>query len=328
MTLFWVGALALTILLYVLLDGFDLGVGILFLFSRDEMNRRSMLAAIAPVWDGNETWLVLTAAILFGAFSRVFALALSAFYLPVIVGVCALVLRGVSFEFRSKARTSRRLWDAAFAGGSLVATFVQGAALGALVAGLPVQSGQYTGGTFGWLSSFSVLCGVGLCIGYALLGVGWLIKKSEGRLRDAAYKLLPWLLGALLVELAVALFNAHVNNLQILDRWVRRPELLAVPIGAALVAWVILGGAWRRRDDRPFLMITSMFAAAFAVVAVSLWPYMVPFSLTISQGASPPESMWFMFWGAGLIALPLTLGYTLLVYRVFRGKVVASREYD
>jgi len=180
MTLFWVGALALTILLYVLLDGFDLGVGILFLFSRDEMNRRSMLAAIAPVWDGNETWLVLTAAILFGAFSRVFALALSAFYLPVIVGVCALVLRGVSFEFRSKARTSRRLWDAAFAGGSLVATFVQGAALGALVAGLPVQSGQYTGGTFGWLSSFSVLCGVGLCIGYALLGVGWLIKSLKG----------------------------------------------------------------------------------------------------------------------------------------------------
>lgn len=328
MTLFWVSALALTILLYILLDGFDLGVGILLLFSRDEVNRRRMFAAISPVWDGNETWLVLTATILFGAFSKVFALALSAFYLPVLVGVCALILRGVAFEFRSKAKTSRRFWDVAFAAGSLVAAFVQGAALGALAAGLPVQDGQYTGGTFGWLSPFSLLCGVGLCIGYALLGVGWLIKKCEGRLRDAAYKLVPWLLAALLVVLLIALLNAHANNLHVLDRWIQRPLLLAIPVATAFGTWVLLGGAWRRRDDRPFLMITLLFAAAFAAIAVSFWPYMVPFSLTVAQAASPPESTWFMFWGAGLIALPLTLVYTLVVYRIFRGKVVDSMGYE
>jgi cytochrome bd ubiquinol oxidase subunit II len=328
MTLFWIIALAITILLYVLLDGFDLGVGMLFLFSRDESNRRRMLAAISPVWDGNETWLVLTATILFGAFSRVFALALSALYLPVIVGICALILRGVSFEFRARATRSRSFWDAAFAVGSLVATFVQGAALGALATGLPVRDGKYTGGPFGWLSVVSVLCGAALCLGYALLGVGWLIKKCEGRLRDAGYKLFPRLLIALLAVLVLIAFDAHANSLRILVRWTQHPSLLVVPIVAGLGTWGLLGGAWRRRDDRPFLMITGIFAAAFAAIAMSFWPYMLPYSVTVAEGASPPESTWFMFWGAGLIALPLTLGYTLVVYHVFRGKVVDSGSYE
>jgi cytochrome bd ubiquinol oxidase subunit II len=327
-TLFWVVALAVTILLYILLDGFDLGVGMLFLFSRDESNRRRMLAAIAPVWDGNETWLVLTGTILFGAFSRVFALALSALYLPVIVGICALILRGVSFEFRAKATHSRSFWDGAFAVGSLVATFVQGAALGALASGLPVQDGRYTGGPFGWLSVVSVLCGAALCVGYALLGVGWLIKKCEGRLHEAAYNLFPWLLGAFVGLLVLVAFDAHANSLQILSRWVQHPSLLAVPVATALGAWVLLGGAWRQRDDRPFLTITGIFAAAFAAIAMSFWPYMLPYSVTVAEGASPPESTWFMFWGAGLVALPLTLGYTLLVYHVFRGKVLDSASYE
>jgi cytochrome bd ubiquinol oxidase subunit II len=328
MTLFWICALALTILLYILLDGFDLGVGILFLFSRDEQNRGRMLAAISPVWDGNETWLVLTGTILFGAFSRVFALALSALYLPVIVGICALVLRGVAFEFRASARGSRRFWEAAFAGGSLVASFVQGAALGALVAGLRIRDGQYAGGTFGWLSTFSVLCGIGLCIGYALLGAAWLVKKTEGRLRDMAYRLLPWLLIGLFVLVALSLANARATHLAVWSRWLDRPYLLAIPLGVALATWALLGGAWRRRDDRPFLIGTSLFSAAFSAVAVSFWPYMVPFSLTVAESVSPPESTWFMFWGAGLVALPLTLAYTLIVYHVFRGKVVDSAEYD
>ena len=328
MTFFWVIALAVTILLYVLLDGFDLGVGMLFLFSRDELNRRRMLAAISPVWDGNETWLVLTGTILFGAFSRVFATALSALYLPVIVGICALILRGVAFEFRERATLSRGFWDAAFGVGSLVATFVQGAALGALATGLPLEEGRYTGGPFGWLSPVSVLCGVSLCLGYSLLGVGWLIKKCEGRLREAAYSLFPWLLGALLALLALIALKAQEDSLRILDRWVQYPSLLAVPIATALGAWVLLGGTWRRGDDRPFLAVTGIFAAAFAAIAISFWPYMLPYSVTISEAASPPESTWFMFWGAGLVALPLTLGYTLVVYHVFRGKLVESAGYE
>ena len=327
MTLFWAVALAVTILLYILLDGFDLGVGILFLFSRDEANRRRMLAAISPVWDGNETYLVLAGTILFGAFSRVFALMLSALYLPVIVGVCALILRGVAFEFREKATLSKKFWDAAFGAGSLVATFVQGAALGALATGLALQDGRYTGGPFGWLSLVSVLCGTALCLGYALLGAGWLIKKSEGRLREAAYSLSPRLLGALLVLVALVAFAAHADSLRILDRWAQHPSLLAVPVATALGAWLLLGGTWRRGDDRPFLAVTGIFAAAFAAIVMSFWPYMLPYSVTVAEGASPPESTWFMFWGAGLIALPLTLGNTLIVYHVFRGKVVDSEGY-
>jgi cytochrome bd ubiquinol oxidase subunit II len=328
MTLFWIVALAATILLYVLLDGFDLGVGMLFLFSRDESDRRRMLAAVSPVWDGNETYLVLAGTILFGAFSRVFALTLSALYLPVIVGICALILRGVAFEFRARATRSRGFWDAAFGAGSLVATFVQGAALGALATGLRLQDGRYTGGPFGWLSIVSVLCGAAMCLGYALLGVGWLIKKCEGRLREAAYRLFPWLLGALLVLLVLVVLAAHADSLRILNRWVQHPSLLAVPVATALGAWVLLGGTWRRCDDRPFLAVTVIFAAAFAAIAMSFWPYMLPYSVTVAEGASPPESTWFMFWGAGLIALPLTLGNTLIVYHVFRGKLVDSESYE
>lgn len=326
MTFFWVCALALTILLYVLLDGFDLGVGILFLFSRDEGNRRRMLAAISPVWDGNETWLVLTGTILFGAFSRVYALALSAFYLPVIIGLCALVLRGVAFEFRHRATVSRRFWDAAFAGGSLVATFVQGAALGALAAGLPVEKGQYIGGTFGWLSPFAVLTGLGLCLGYSLLGAAWLVKKCEGRVRDAGYAALPWLLAGIAVIVVAAVIDASVQKLEIMNRWTQRPYLAFFVVLGVLSGWGILRGMRTRRDSQPFLMATLLFGAAFCIVACSFWPYMVPFSLTIDSAASPPESLWFMFWGAGLVVLPVTVGYTLMVYRVFHGKITDAIE--
>ena len=328
MTLFWVIALALTILLYILLDGFDLGVGILFLFSPDEMNRRRMLSAISPVWDGNETWLVLTATILFGAFSRFFALALSALYLPVLVGIAALILRGVSFEFRAKATRSRRFWDSAFAVGSLVAAFVQGAALGALAAGLPIVDGHYVGGTFGWLSTLSLLSGVALCTGYAVLGTCWIIKKCEGPLRDAARKLLPWLLSGLFAAAALIVLDGHFHNLEVLHRWTMRPFLGAIPVAAAFATWLFLGGTFRRSDDRPFLIATGIFSAAFAAVAVSFWPYMIPYSLTVDQAASPLESTRFMFWGAGLVALPLTLAYTLFVYHVFRGKVLAAADYE
>ena len=215
MILFWVGVLALTTLLYVLLDGFDLGVGILFGLARDETDRRRMLAAISPVWDGNETWLVLTATILFGAFPRIYATLLSAFYLPLILMLGALILRGVAFEFRAKALFARWIWDVAFAGGSLVATFIQGMTIGALAAGLPMQDGHYAGGTWGWFSPFACLCGIGLCFGYALLGAGWLVAKGEGVLRDRAYAALPRLTAGVFGFLAIAFVYALVLNLRI-----------------------------------------------------------------------------------------------------------------
>src|SRR6202042_497140 len=187
MVMFWVSLLAISILLYVLLDGVDLGVGLLFGLARGEARRGAMLSAVAPIWDGNETWLVITAVILWGAFPVVYASLLSAFYLPLIVMLLGLILRGVAFEFRYKTQRLRWVWDWSFAGGSLVATFIQGMTVGALVKGLQITNGEYSGGETGWLTPFAVLCGVGLCLGYALLGACWLAKKSGGEIRDVGH---------------------------------------------------------------------------------------------------------------------------------------------
>jgi cytochrome d ubiquinol oxidase subunit II len=328
MILFWVGALALTTLLYVLLDGFDLGVGILFGLTRDDAHRERMLAAISPVWDGNETWLVLTATILFGAFPRIYATLLSAFYLPLVVMLGALILRGVAFEFRHKAAASRWIWDLGFAGGSLVVTFIQGMTIGALAAGLPMRDGHYAGGTWSWLSPFAGLCGVGLCLGYALLGAGWLVVKGEGRLRDRAYAAMPALTAGVFGFLAVAFVYALALNLQIMDRWLERPYLVVFPAIGAYAALRLISGIRLRADLQPFSMTALIFLSAFATLAVSFWPYMIPFAVTIDEAAAPASSLNFMFWGAGLIVLPLTLGYTATVYRIFRGKAAKAGDYE
>src|SRR6201990_1562762 len=191
MVMFWVCLLAISILLYVLLDGVDLGVGLLFGLAPGESRRGTMLSAIAPIWDGNETWLVVTGVVLWGAFPIVYATLLSAFYLPLILMLAGLILRGVAFEYRHRTERWRWLWDASFAGGSLVAAFMQGLTVGALVEGLPIANGRYVGGDLGWLSPFALLCGVGLCIGYALLGACWLRRKLRGHLRDSSHSLLP-----------------------------------------------------------------------------------------------------------------------------------------
>jgi cytochrome d ubiquinol oxidase subunit II len=321
MILFWVAVLALTTLLYVVLDGFDLGVGILFVGARDEGERRRMLAAIAPVWDGNETWLIFTGTILWGAFPRVYATLLSAFYLPIILMLGALILRGVAFEFREKALGSRWVWDFGFCGGSALATFVQGAAIGALVKGLPMTDGHYSGGAFGWLSPFACLCGVGLCFGYALLGSGWLALKCKGRLRDRAYDLLVPLTVGVLGFLCVAFVYALVVHLEIMDRWIERPYLVVFPMIGAVATHFLIRGANRSHDRQPFLMVSILFVTAFATLAISFWPFMVPFSITIDEAASPPGSLAFMFWGEGLFVLPLLLLYNAGLYRVFGGKI-------
>src|ERR1700716_3561669 len=204
MLMFWVALLAVSILLYVLLDGFDLGVGMLLGLTSSETRRRAMLDAVAPIWDGNETWLVVTAVILWGAFPVAYATLLSAFYLPVLVMLAGLILRGVAFEYRHKTERMRWVWDLSFIGGSLVATFIQGLTVGALVEGLPMANGQYAGGDFGWFSPFAILCGVGLCLGYALLGATWLVNKCEGEVRDAAWRQIRYLAVGVLVFLAIA----------------------------------------------------------------------------------------------------------------------------
>lgn len=324
MILYWVAVLALTTILYVLLDGFDLGVGILFGFMRSDEDRRRMLSAISPVWDGNETWLVVAGTVLFGAFPRAYAALLSAFYLPITVMLGALILRGVAFEFRYKAARARALWDLGFWLGSLVATFIQGAAIGALAHGIPMQSGRYDGGIFGWFSPFACLCGLGLCIGYALLGAGWLVAKCEGRLQERAYRLLPGLMCGVLGFLAIAFVYALGVHLEIMNRWVERPVLVVFPAIGALATILLWRGIRNKHDSQPIIMAAMIFVSAFGTLAVSFWPFMIPFSLDIYQAAAPPASLSFMFWGAGLVVLPLILTYTLAVYRVFRGKVTLS----
>jgi len=335
MTLFWVGALALTMLLYVVLDGFDLGIGMILGLTRSEDDRRRMLATIAPVWDGNETWLVLAVVIIFGAFSKVYAALLSAFYLPIVMMLGALILRGVAFEFRNKTSRLRWVWDYAFTGGSIVATFMQGVMVGQLAQGLPLADGVYMGGPLLWLNPFSLLCGLGLCFGYALLGLAWLIAKCEGVLRARAYWLLPLVLAAVLGFLAIVFVYALATHVPIMNRWLERPWLAVFPlIGACAVISLLLhlrDLMFHRRlqtpDRLPFIMVVLLFLSAFATLAASFWPFMVPFSLTIAQAASPHASQAFMFWGAGLIFLPLTLFYAVFSYRVFGGKIVDEPEH-
>jgi len=325
--MFWVTLLAISILLYVLLDGFDLGVGMLFGLTRDETRRRTMLNAVAPIWDGNETWLVVTAVILWGAFPLVYAILLSAFYLPLLVMLAGLILRGVAFEYRHKTVRMRWIWDVSFAGGSLAAAFMQGLTVGALVEGLPVANGQYAGGELGWLSPFALLCGIGLCLGYALLGAAWLVQKCEGDVRERAYRQIWWLAIGVLAFLVIVFAYALAENLRIIDRWLERPYLFVFPVMGALAAMVLAASIRRHWDGLPFTMVVIIFVAAFGTLAISFWPYMIPFSVTIDEAAGPHSSLAFMFWGEGLFVFPLMLLYTVISYSVFRGKVSSQSEH-
>ena len=321
MVTYWALLLAVSILLYVLLDGFDLGVGMLFGLARSDERRDAMLSAVAPIWDGNETWLVVTGVILWGAFPVVYATLLPAFYLPLLVMLAGLILRGVAFEFRHKAEWARRVWDWSFAGGSFAATFIQGVTVGALVEGLPIENGQYTGGDFGWFSPFAALCGVALCLGYALLGACWLVKKCETEVRDIAWRQIPFLAVGVLASLVIVFIFALAENLPLVHRWIERPYLFVFPAIGAAAAVVPADSVRRRRDAWPFYMVALIFASAFGTLAISFWPYMIPGAITIDEAAAPHSSLTFMFWGAGLFVFPLMLIYTVISYHVFRGKV-------
>ena len=324
MVMFWVTLLAISILLYVMLDGFDLGVGILFGLTSSETRRAAMLNAVAPVWDGNETWLVVTGVILWGAFPIVYATLLSAFYLPVVIMLLGLILRGVAFEFRNKTQRMRWIWNLSFAGGSLVATFMQGATVGALVQGLPFTNGQYSGGEFGWLTPFSVLCGIGLCLGYALLGACWLVRKCDAEARTTARRQIPVLALGVVAFLIVVFIHALAENLPILHRWIERPYLFFFPAVGAVAALALAASILRHDDYWPFHLVSLIFVTAFGTLAFSFWPYMIPFVITIEEAAAPHSTLAFMFWGEGLLVFPLMLLYTAISYRVFKGKVTST----
>jgi cytochrome bd ubiquinol oxidase subunit II len=322
LALFWAAVIAVAILAYVILDGFDLGVGILFGTTDDEKKRSRMIAAIGPFWDGNETWLVVIGASLFAAFPAVYAVFLGAFYLPVLLMLVGLIFRGIAFEFRVRSTSMRRFWDRGFFLGSVVVAFVQGAAVGALMRGLPVEDGQFAGTSFTWLHPFPILTGIGLVFGYALLGAGWLKLKSEDRLRDWAADRIHWLALLLFAVLGPAIGVAMTIDISagLREAAARFDTGSLVLSGIAFYALLgVVASARGSRDGMPFALTALMFAAALATLATLMWPYMIPYELTVAVAAAPEASLRFFFY-AGAVALPLIAVYTIGVYWVFRGK--------
>ena len=326
----WFGVIGFGVLMYVLLDGFVLGLGILAPFAEDEGQLDHMMNTAAPIWDGNETWLVLGGAGLLAAFPKAYALVLSALYLPVLLMLIALIFRGVAFEFRFKARRAKPFWGAAFSLGSMLAAFAQGVILGALVEGMPLEGGQYLGGAFGWFSPCSMLTGIAVVFGYALLGSGWLILKTEGPLQKVARVLARPLV--LVVAAFMGLVSAWLPFLdsRIMARWFEGGNfwwLAPVPLLALANAFAL----WRvvmaeGRDARPFVLTLTFFALGFAGLVLGMWPNIVPPDMSIWDAASSTSSQVFLGVGIAFL-LPAILGYTWWSYSVFRGKVEADAGY-
>lgn len=325
----WAALIAFAVLAYVVLDGFDLGVGILFPLIRGEANRDEAMNSVAPVWDGNETWLVLGGGGLLAVFPLAYAIIMSALYVPIIVMLLALVFRGVAFEFRWRTKRGQFLWDWAFAGGSLLAAFAQGVTLGALVQGIAVEGRAYAGGWWDWLSAFSLLTGVALVIGYALLGATWLIWKAEGHVQRRAYDIAFWVAPATLLLIGLfSVWTPFLNSLYA-QRWFAWPQvLLVVPVPLAVLGagFLLLKGLTERREVAPFLASLALFTLCFVGLGISFFPYMVPHAVTIHEAAAPDNSLAFLLVGAAVL-VPIILAYTAYTYWVFRGKVKAVGGY-
>ena len=328
--LIWAIIIIFGIMMYVVMDGFDLGIGILFPFIKGEKDRDVMMNTVAPVWDGNETWLVLGGAALFGAFPLAYSVVLSALNLPLILMLMGLIFRGVAFEFRFKARPEKRhIWDKSFIGGSLVATFFQGVALGAFIDGLPVVNRQYAGGGLDWLSPFTVFCGIALIVAYALLGCTWLIMKTEGELQERMHKLGRPLALAVLVLMGIVSLWTPLAHTDIAARWFTLPNLfwfLPVPILVLVTMYGLLKAIARKAHYTPFLLTLVLIFLGYSGLGISLWPNIIPPSISIWDAAAPPQSQGFMLVGT-LFIIPFILGYTFWSYYVFRGKVTHEDGY-
>lgn len=329
LTLVWFGIIAFGVIMYVLMDGFVLGIGILSRWTDSEDQRDIMMNSVAPIWDGNETWLVLGGASLLAAFPIAYSVILSALYLPLLFMLIALIFRGVAFEFRFKAEKSKYLWNIAFFGGSVLATFAQGVVLGALVQGIEVTNRQYAGGTFDWLNPFSLVVGIALISGYALLGSTWLIIKTEGELQDRAYRISVRL--TMVVVGFIALISIWVPFLdpEIAERWFSWPNialLSPVPLLVALLAYGLYQAEQKRLTYRPFILSIGLFLLSYLGLAISIWPSIIPPDISIWEAASPPESQLFLLVGM-LFLIPVILVYTAWSYWVFRGKVTQETGY-
>lgn len=319
----WAAIIGLGVFLYVLLDGFDLGIGLLFPFFHHEGDREVMLNTVAPVWDGNETWMVLGGACLYAAFPVAYSTLLPAVYLPLVAMLCGLIFRGVAFEIRAKARRTQHLWDLAFIAGSGMATFSQGVILGTLLQGVAIEDGHFVGDPFAWLSPFSLFCGLGLLATYATLGCAWLVMKTEGELQRRMRLMVKPLVLVLLAIIGVVSLWTVAGDATISHRWFSHHNFLyfaPVPVLVlACVAGIIMTNT-RGHEKLPFVLSQVIVFLGYSGLLISIFPNIVPPSLTIWAASSPPSSQKFALVGV-LIILPIILAYTALSYWVFRGKV-------
>ena len=325
----WTGILGLGVFFYVLLDGFDLGVGILYGFAPDRDARNLVMNSIAPIWDGNETWLVLGGVGLLAAFPLAFAIILPAVYFPMLAMLLGLVFRGVAFEFRYRDAPHRTFWDHAFCYGSAIATFAQGIVLGAFIVGFQTTGRQFSGGSFDCFTPFSVFTGFALLFGYGLLGAGWLVLKTEGELQDwARHQGRRCLIGVVVAVAVVSLWTPLMEP-TIARRWFSWPDIAILsPVPLATIAIAVW--EWRslhnRSEAAPFIGAVLLFALSYLGIAISLWPMIVPYKYTLWEAAAAPNTQAFLLVGT-LVLLPVILMYSGWSYWVFRGKVRADTGY-
>lgn len=326
--LIWFGIIGLGILIYVVLDGFDLGIGILFPFVKGKEERDAMMNTVAPVWDGNETWMVLGGAGLYGAFPLVYSTVLSALYLPITLMALALIFRGVSFEFRFKATKTQKFWDYAFIWGSILSSFLQGVILGAVIQGIETHNGIYSGGTFDWLTPFSLFVGFAVVVMYATLGCAWLIYKTADDLQQTMYRLMPKMTAILFIVFIVVLAVSPMVDANFATRWFDMPNVIYFIIMVALTFicfGMVFKSCQQKNEVKPFVYTIVLMLLAFVGFVLSLFPYIIPPSIDIWQASAPRSSQMFALVGA-LIFIPIIIAYTILSYWVFRDKVRVGDE--
>ncbi len=332
--LIWFLIIGFGLMMYIIMDGFDLGIGILFPFITNTEERDRMVNTVAPVWDGNETWLVLGGVGFLAAFPKAYSIILTALYFPLIFMLCGLILRGVSFEFRFKATEHHKpFWDKAFILGSFVATFFQGVSLGAFINGFNVKlDGQnlvFSGSSFDWFSPFSLFTGFGLVIAYGLLGCTWLILKTEGKLHQSMVKIARPLLGVLLCVIGIVSVWTPLSHEYIAQWWFSLPHLLGLapfPLLALIAAFILMKTLHQKSNAAPFVLTLVILLAGYIGLAISLWPAIIPPFISFRDVAAPPQSMGFALVGA-LLIIPFILVYTSWSYYVFRGKITSNEGY-
>jgi cytochrome d ubiquinol oxidase subunit II len=325
----WAFIIAFAVFAYVVMDGFDLGIGLVFPFMPARKDRDVMMNSVAPVWDGNETWLVLGGGGLFAAFPLAYAVLMPALYTPLIGMLLGLVFRGVAFEFRWRTERWRGVWDIAFIGGSFIAAMCQGIALGAMLQGVVVHGRGYGGGWWDWLTPFSLLTGAAVVIGFALLGSTWLVMKTAGELQDRAMGLARTFAAATLCAIVAVSLATPLLEEAYWERWFDWPNLALtapVPIAVAVVAFLLFRALAARRDVQPFFLSLALFFLCFVGLGVSIWPNVVPGRISIWEAAAPRSSQVFMLVGVSVL-IPMILCYTAYAYWVFRGKVDPEHGY-